>query len=136
MKDLIIWKNESWEDLIVKGSCKKISKRDLTKRVELSSYFSGLREPLDFNKLVSLGDNKYSDFKVPVALLNSLSEYHNKIPEEIDFVDLAQMYFSIKDVLDVLDHRGLEKWKEANKLSFFGSAQYELMDKYFKSECF
>jgi hypothetical protein len=86
---------------------------------------------LDFNKMSELVDNKYSSFRTPVALLKSLGEYHNKKPKQVNLVNLAEMYFSIKEIFgDEINDHMFDKWKKLNGVSFFGLAQYELMERY------
>lgn len=132
-----LWDVDTWESLVSEDfKPKGRIKKDLTYKVEYSYLFNGLRAPLDFNGLVELGNNKYSDFKVSSALLKSAAEYHGKNPEKLDFVDLLQMYESIRSIfLDKeVEGKDLEKWKKANGLSFFGPAQYNLMEKYLEDK--
>lgn len=112
-----------------------LPKRSLTSKVSLDYNFNYLREPLNFNDLVGLIKDKYSSFKVSKYLIKSLSEYFQKDTEDINFVDLTQMYYSIGSALDgKITRFNIEKWKKANKLSFFGQEQYNLMEKYFKKK--
>ena len=132
-----LWK-EKYYDKFIRADFSEIrlTKKALTTRVHFESEFKSLRRPLDFNKLVSLIDDKYSEIKVPKALLKSLSGYFEKQIEEVDFVDLAQMYCSIKKVLgEKIGKENIEKWSRANreKISFFGVVQYTLMEDYLKS---
>jgi hypothetical protein len=137
MKDLILWDKETWyEDLVPKDiQTKSGIKKDLTYKVEITPLFNNLKGPLDFNKVAELVGNKYSSSKVPVALLKSLGEYHNKSSEEVNLVDMAEMYFSIKRIFgDKIEKDYIfDKWKKLNGLSFFGFAQYELMRKHIES---
>ncbi len=131
-----LWGKETWDGLVDENALVNVSKRDLTYRVEYSHLFMDLRVPLDFHSLVGLGDNKCSELKVPKMLLTSLSEYTGKEKENLDFVDLLQMYESIRSVFleKEIYSNELKKWRKANGLSRFGISQYGLMDKYIKGK--
>lgn len=128
-KQLLLWDEKYLDKLNL------LPKRSLTSRVSLGYKFDRLRKPLDFNEMVNLIKDKYSNFKVSKALLISLSEYFNKKTEDLDFVDLVQMYYSIGSSLDgEINRLTIKKWKKANNLSFFGQEQYRLMENYFNKK--
>jgi len=132
-KQLSFWDENYYNSLVIPELLWKT--KDLTTRVSLDYKFKSLRIPLDFNEMANLIGDKYSNFKVPKALLKTLSEYHKKEIEDVDFVDLTQMYYSINSVFDGdVDKLKLKKWRDVNKLSFFGPEQYYLMESYFKKK--
>lgn len=140
MRKTMLWDANLWKGLVPEGiQTKSGIKKDLTHRIEIFPSFAGFDDLLDFNRMVELVGNKYSGFKVSVALIKSLEEYHNKrIEETVNFKDLAEMYLSMKEIFgdDIKNDYIFDKWKKANGLSFFGFAQYELMEKCLKDKGF
>ncbi len=126
-----LWGKETWKGLIDETSLINRAKRDLVYKVNLPSEFKGLRVPLDKEVLISLVRNNNCGLNVPGMLLTSISEYVGKEKNEIDFMDLIQMYQSIVEIFDGdVGYNELKKLTKANKLSRFGRSQYELMEKY------
>lgn len=70
---------------------------------------------------------------VPKMLLTTLSQFAKKPQGELTLRNALDFYRAINRDLGKVEYNRIKRWRKENKLTFFGTSQYSLLENYLKN---